>query len=71
MFDTPLSGERSLVRSFTAVVENEVKPLFNRGVCFDTKLLLQIFRQIAVDIAKVRSTLFSSNAVKGLAILVS
>lgn len=54
LFDTPLSGERSLVRSFTAVVENEIKPLIQRGVCFDTKLLLQIFRQIAVDIARVR-----------------
>ncbi len=55
LFDTPLSGERSLVRSFTSVVEKEIKPLIERDVCFDTKLLLHIFRQIAVDIARIRN----------------
>ncbi|MEA5514834.1 alpha/beta hydrolase [Nodularia sp. UHCC 0506] len=60
LFDTPLSGERSLVRSFTAVVEHEIKPLIERGVCFDTKLFLHIFRQIAIDIARVRDFCYES-----------
>ncbi|MBD0304923.1 MAG: alpha/beta hydrolase, partial [Tolypothrix sp. T3-bin4] len=55
LFDTPLAGERSLVRTFTALVENEIKPLVDRGIPFDTKLLLQIFRSSATDIARVRN----------------
>jgi hypothetical protein len=55
LFDTPLAGERSLVRTFTALVENEIKPLVDRGIPFDTKLLLQIFRSSALDIARVRN----------------
>ncbi|MBD2410770.1 alpha/beta hydrolase [Nostoc calcicola FACHB-389] len=54
LFDTPLAGERSLVRTFTAMVENEIKPLVDRGIPFDTELLLCLFRRTAADIAKVR-----------------
>jgi hypothetical protein len=54
LFDTPFAGERSLVRTFTAVVENEIKPLLERGIPFDTKLLLQIFDCIKGNISWVR-----------------
>lgn len=54
LFDTPLAGERSLVRTFTSVVQNEVKPLLDRGIAFDTAMLLAIFRSTANDIAQVR-----------------
>lgn len=54
LFDTPLAGERSLVRTFTAMVDKEIKPLFDRGISFDTAMLLSIFRSTAKDIARVR-----------------
>ncbi|BAZ28111.1 hypothetical protein NIES4074_05420 [Cylindrospermum sp. NIES-4074] len=54
LFETPLAGERSLVRTFTAVVQNEIKPLVDRGIAFDTQLLLSIFRQTAGDISRVQ-----------------
>ncbi|MCF4967575.1 alpha/beta hydrolase [Nostoc sp. CMAA1605] len=54
LFDTPLAGERSLVRSFTSLAQNEIKPLLDRGIAFDTAMLLSIFRSTANDIAKVR-----------------
>jgi hypothetical protein len=54
LFDTPFAGERSLVRTSTAIVENEIQPLVNRGIPFDTELLLSIFQRTASDIARVR-----------------
>ncbi len=54
LFDTPLAGERSLVRTFTSVVQNEIKPLLDQGISFDTAMLLSIFRSTANDIARVR-----------------
>ncbi|MEA5549642.1 alpha/beta hydrolase [Anabaena cylindrica UHCC 0172] len=53
LFDTPFAGERSLVRTSTAVVENEIKPLVDRGIPFNTELLSKIFQQTAVDITKI------------------
>lgn len=54
LFDTPFAGERSLVRTFTALLQNEMKPLLDRGMAFDTQLLLRVFRITAGDIARVR-----------------
>ncbi|WP_392481793.1 alpha/beta fold hydrolase [Nostoc sp. C110] len=54
LFDTPLAGERSLVRTFTAIADHEIKPLIDRGISFDTELLLCLFRTTAADIARVR-----------------
>ncbi len=54
LFDTPLAGERSLIRSFTALVDKEVKPLLDYNVSFDTKFLLRIFNCVARDINLVR-----------------
>ncbi|MGB3652251.1 MAG: alpha/beta hydrolase, partial [Rivularia sp. (in: cyanobacteria)] len=54
LFDTPLAGERSLVRSFTSMVDKEIKPLLDRGIPFDTAMLLSIFRSTANDIARVK-----------------
>ncbi|MGJ5631357.1 alpha/beta fold hydrolase [Nostoc sp. CALU 1950] len=54
LFDTPLAGERSLVRTFTAMADREIKPLIDRGISFDTELLLCLFRRTAADIARVR-----------------
>jgi hypothetical protein len=53
LFDTPLAGERSLVRTFTALVRNEIEPLLDRRLPFDTQLLLGIFNCTARDIARV------------------
>ncbi|KAB8332420.1 alpha/beta hydrolase [Scytonema tolypothrichoides VB-61278] len=53
LFDTPFAGERSLVRTFSAVVQNEIKPLVDGGIAFDTQLLLRIFRCTTRDIGKV------------------
>ncbi|MBD2296166.1 alpha/beta hydrolase [Anabaena sphaerica FACHB-251] len=53
LFDTPFAGERSLVRTFKAVVENEIKPLIDRGISFDTQLLLTVFQQTALDITRI------------------
>ncbi|MBD2204330.1 alpha/beta hydrolase [Calothrix sp. FACHB-1219] len=53
LFDTPLAGERSLVRTFTAVVQNEIQPLINQGIAFDTALLLSIFRNTASNIDSI------------------
>jgi hypothetical protein len=53
LFDTPFAGERSLVRTFTALVENEIKPLIDRGIPFDTQLLAKVFQQTALDIEKI------------------
>ncbi|MGB6296335.1 MAG: alpha/beta hydrolase [Rivularia sp. (in: cyanobacteria)] len=54
LFDTPLAGERSLVRTFTSLVEKEIKPLLDRGIPFDTAMLLSMFRTTANNIAQVR-----------------
>lgn len=54
LFDPPLAGERSLVRTSTTLVQNEIKPLIDRGIPFDTALFLSIFRTTARDIAKIR-----------------
>jgi hypothetical protein len=54
LFDTPFAGERSLVRTFTAMVENEIKPLVDRGIPFNTELLSKIFQQTAVDITRIQ-----------------
>jgi hypothetical protein len=53
LFDTPFAGERSLVRTFTAKVDKEIQPLVDRGIPFDTKLLLHLFRKNADDITKI------------------
>ncbi|AFY44212.1 hypothetical protein Nos7107_3645 [Nostoc sp. PCC 7107] len=53
LFDTPFAGERSLVRTFTSVVQNEIKPLIDSGIDFDTALFLRIFRSTAQDIARI------------------
>ncbi|MBD2626326.1 alpha/beta hydrolase [Trichormus variabilis] len=53
LFDTPFAGERSLVRTSTAVVENEIKPLVDRGIPFNTELLSKIFQQTAADITSI------------------
>lgn len=53
LFDTPFAGERSLVRTFTGLVAQEVKPLVDRGIPFDTKLLLQNFCSTAADIKRL------------------
>ncbi|HBE19010.1 MAG TPA: alpha/beta hydrolase [Cyanobacteria bacterium UBA11149] len=54
LFDTPLAGERSLVRTFSAIVQKEIQPLCDRNIPFDTQLILQIFRSTARDIGLVR-----------------
>lgn len=54
LFDTPLAGERSLVRTFTSMVDKEIKPLLERGIPFDTAMLLSIFRSTANNIARVK-----------------
>ncbi|HEY9604080.1 MAG TPA: hypothetical protein V6C85_20875 [Allocoleopsis sp.] len=54
LFDTPLAGERSLIRTFTALVGKEIEPLLDRDIPFDTQLLLRIFRCTARDITIVR-----------------
>ena len=54
LFDTPLAGERSLVRTFSAIVQKEIQPLCDRNIPFDTKLILQIFNCTARDISLVR-----------------
>ncbi|QLE57801.1 alpha/beta hydrolase [Nostoc sp. TCL26-01] len=54
LFDPPLAGERSLVRTSTALVQNEIKPLIERGIPFDTALFLSIFQRTASDIAMIR-----------------
>ena len=55
LFDTPLAGERSLVRSFTAQVEKEVKPLLDRNVPFNSEFLLRTFQCVARDISLVQN----------------
>lgn len=54
LFDTPLAGERSLVRTFSAIVQNEIQPLCDRNIPFDTKLILQTFHCTARDINLAR-----------------
>ncbi|TAF11372.1 MAG: alpha/beta hydrolase [Nostocales cyanobacterium] len=54
LFDTPFAGDRSLVRTFTAMVENEIQPLVDRGISFDTELLSKIFQQTAADITRIQ-----------------
>ncbi|HEY9656296.1 MAG TPA: hypothetical protein V6C50_12495 [Crinalium sp.] len=54
LFDTPLAGERSLVRTFSGLVQNEMTPLLKRRVSLDTQLLLRIFSCTARDIRLVR-----------------
>lgn len=54
LFDTPLAGERSLVRTFSGLVQNEIAPLLERGLSLDTQLLLRIFSCTARDIRLVR-----------------
>ncbi|MBD2663950.1 hypothetical protein B6N60_05052 [Richelia sinica FACHB-800] len=53
LFDTPFAGERSLVRTFTALVQQEIKPLVEQGIAFDTELLFTLFSRIAIDINTV------------------
>ncbi|NET72837.1 MAG: alpha/beta hydrolase [Sphaerospermopsis sp. SIO1G2] len=55
LFDAPFAGERSLVRTFTAVPENEIKPLIERGINFDTQLLAKVFEQTALDIRHIQN----------------
>ncbi|KAF3888404.1 MULTISPECIES: alpha/beta hydrolase family protein [Nostocales] len=55
LVETPFAGERSLVRTFTALVENEIEPLLERNIAFDTELLLRIFQCVARDIIAVRN----------------
>ena len=54
LFDTPFAGERSLVRTFTSIVDKEIKPLLDRRIPFDTAMLLSMFRTTANNIAQVR-----------------
>lgn len=54
LFDTPLAGERSLVGTFSGLVQNEIAPLLNRRIPFNTQLLLQIFSCTTRDIGLVR-----------------
>jgi hypothetical protein len=54
LFDTPLAGERGLVRTFSGLVQNEVAPLLDRRISLDTQLLLRIFSCTARDIRLVR-----------------
>ncbi|MBE9126843.1 alpha/beta hydrolase [Coleofasciculus sp. LEGE 07092] len=54
LFDTPLAGERSLARTFSGLVQQEITPLLNRCIPFDTPLLLQIFSCTARDIRLVQ-----------------
>ncbi|MEM9543589.1 MAG: alpha/beta hydrolase [Cyanobacteria bacterium P01_E01_bin.42] len=54
LFDTPLAGERSLARAFTADFCHEIQPLLERGITFDVALLMQIFSCVARDIRLVR-----------------
>ncbi len=53
LFDTPFAGERSLSRTFDGSITKEIKPLIDRGLDFDTELLLWVFRRVAHDITKV------------------
>jgi hypothetical protein len=53
LYETPFAGERSLVRTFTAKVEKELQPLIDRGITFDTKLLLHLLEKNAEDLNKV------------------
>ncbi|WP_353929194.1 alpha/beta hydrolase [Okeanomitos corallinicola TIOX110] len=55
LFDAPFAGERSLVRTFTALAENEIKPLIDRGIAFDTQLLAKVFQQTALDVTKIQN----------------
>lgn len=54
LFDTPFAGERSLVRNFTGLVSNEIRPLLERNITFDTLLLQRVFSSMARDIKLVR-----------------
>ncbi|MBP0018993.1 MAG: alpha/beta hydrolase [Cyanobacteria bacterium SBLK] len=54
LFDTPLAGERSLARTFTADFCDETQPLLQENITFDTELLMQIFSCVARDIRLVR-----------------
>lgn len=54
LFDTPLAGERSLIRTFSGLVQNEIAPLLDRCVSLDTQLLLRIFNCTTRDICLVR-----------------
>lgn len=54
LFETPFAGERSLVRTFSALIQHEIEPLLNRRIPFDTPLLLRVFNSTARDIALVR-----------------
>ncbi|MBD2165948.1 alpha/beta hydrolase [Calothrix membranacea FACHB-236] len=53
LFDTPFAGERSLVRTFTAKIQNEIQPLIAQNISFDTALLLSIFSNTASNIASI------------------
>ncbi|MEQ8538402.1 MAG: hypothetical protein RIB93_13260 [Coleofasciculus sp. D1-CHI-01] len=55
LFDTPLAGERSFMRTFSGVAQVEIKPLLDRGICFDTQLMLRMFSVTARDIGLVRN----------------
>jgi hypothetical protein len=54
LFDSPLAGERSLVRSFTAEIDKEVRSLLDAGVSFDTQFLANSFKCIARDLNLVK-----------------
>jgi hypothetical protein len=54
LFDTPLAGERSLIRTFSGLVQNEIAPLLDRRILLDSQLLLRIFSCTARDIRQVR-----------------
>ncbi|AKG23467.1 alpha/beta fold hydrolase [Calothrix sp. 336/3] len=54
LLETPFAGERSLVRTFSAMVSQELQPLIARNIYFDTQLLFKIFSCTARDISLVR-----------------
>lgn len=53
LFDTPLAGERSFTRTFSGVAQVEIKPLVDRGISFDSQLMLRMFGVTARDIGLV------------------
>jgi hypothetical protein len=53
LFDTPFAGERSLSRTFDGSITKEIKSLIDRGIDFNTELLLWVFLRVGRDITKV------------------
>jgi len=54
LFETPLAGERSLTRSFSANFLDEVHPFLQRGDLLNAQFLRNVFSCVARDIRIVR-----------------